>query len=258
VPGEEDPVRTASAVIIRSFITAVLGAAALTSACTKDKDPVVPDPTVTSVSISGGNTVTVGQTLQLSATANFSNNSNQSVTNTATWESATTGIATVNSSGLVTGVAPGSSDIRARFQNVTGTLGVTVNAAPNPNPVARFTVMGPQANDVDTCRLSAGGDIDCTFDGNTSTGGAGGAINQWSWRFDVGGNSGGPIARDTATFNPSTDCPGYFKVKPPQTGPGFTQMVVKLIVRNAAGVFSAETVNNNVKLITNNQCGIGF
>jgi hypothetical protein len=256
-------VRTASAVIIRSFISAVLGAVALTSACTgnsnnNNNNPTDPTPTVSSVSVTGGNTVTAGQTLQLSATANFSNNTTQNVTTTAAWESGSTGIATVNSAGLVTAVAAGTAEIRARFQNVTGTLGLTVNAIPDPNPIARFTVRGPQANDVDTCRVNPGGDIDCNLDGSTSTGGTGGNINQWSWRFDVGANSGGPVAVTSPVFNPSTTCGGYFIVKPPQTGPGFTQMVVKLVVRNAAGVLSAETVNNNVRLFPNNQCGIGF
>ena len=35
-------------------------------------------------------------------------------------------------------------------------------------------------------------------------------------------------------------------------------MVVKLIVRNAAGVNSAELVNNNVRLFPQNTCGFGF
>lgn len=249
--------RAASAVIFRSVVTAVLGALALTAACTKDKDPVVPDPTVTSVSVSGGNAVTAGQTLQLTATANFSNNTTQAVTNTAAWESSNTGIATVSAGGLVSGVSAGNADIRARFQNVTGTSTMQVSAAPIINPVAAFTVRST-AGVVDECRVLAGGDIDCNFDGSTSTGGTGGNVNQWTWRFDVGGNSGGPVVRDTASFNPSTDCAGYFKVKPPATGPGFTQMVVKLVVRNAAGVLSAETVNNNVKLFPQNQCGFGF
>jgi Bacterial Ig-like domain (group 2) len=253
-------VRTASVVIIRSVITAGLGALALTSACTKD-DPQPPSPTVNTVTVSGGNTVTVGQTVQFSATANFSNNTTQNVTSTAAWESSNTGVATVSSAGVATGVSAGNADVRARFQNVTGTAPLAVNAiAPpaDPNPIARFTVTGPNAGDNDICRLSSSGDILCIFDGNTSTGGSGGGITQWTWRFDVGANSGGPTTVGTPTFNPSTDCPTYFKVKPPQTGTGFTQMVVKLVVRNAAGVLSAEVVNNQVRLFPNNACGIGF
>jgi len=250
--------RRPSSAIIRIFIAPLLVGVALAVGCGGD-DPVPPsDPTVTSVTVSGGNAVTAGQTLQLSATANFSNSTTQSVTNTAAWESSNTGIATVSNTGLVTGVSAGNADIRARFQNVTGAAGLTVNAIPDPNPIARFTVKGPGANDIDICRLTAAGDIDCTFDGSLSTGGTGGAVTQWSWRFDVGANSGGPTTVNTATFNPSTDCPTYFKVKPPQTGTGFTQMVVKLVVRNAAGVLSAEVVNNNIRLFPNNACGIGF
>lgn len=250
--------RTPSSVMIRGFITAGLGALTLTSACTKDKTTT--DPTVlNSVSVSGGNTVAAGQTLQLSATANFSNNTTQNVTTSAAWVSSNVGVATVSSGGLVTGVAGGNADIRATFQNVTGTAPLAVTAtAPPPDLMARFTVTGPNAGDNDICRLSAGGDILCTFDGGTSTGGTGGAINQWTWRFDVGANSGGPTAVNVPTFNPSTDCPTYFKVNPPQTGTGFTQMVVKLVVRNAAGVLSAEVVNNQVRLFPNNACGIGF
>ena len=250
--------RTSSGIIDRIFIAPLLVGVALAVGCGGD-DPVRPDPTtVTSVTVSGGNAVTAGQTLQLSATANFSNNTTQSVTNTAAWQSSNTGIATVSNTGLVTGVSAGNADIRASFQNVTGTAGLTVSAILDPNPIARFTVTGPNANDIDVCRLTPAGDIDCNFNGSASTGGTGGAVTQWTWRFDVGANSGGPTAINGPTFNPSTNCADYFKVKPPQTGTGFTQMVVKLVVRNAAGVLSAEAVNNNIRLFPNNACGIGF
>lgn len=253
--------RTASAVIIRSVITAGLGALALTSACTKDTKPT---KTLSSVSVSGGNTVTVGQTVQFSATANFSDNTTENVTGTATWESSNTGVATVSSVGVATGVAAGNAEIRARSQNVTGTAPLTVTAIPppvDPNPIARFTVTGPNAGDNDICRLSAGGDIICDFDGAASTGGTGGAVTQWTWRFDVGANSGGPTTvNNNPKFNPATDCQTYFKVKPSESsaGSGFTQMVVKLTVRNAAGVLSAEVVNNQVRLFPNKACGIAF
>ena len=242
----------------------LVGAALATAGCSDD--PVVDnDPTLQSVTVGGGNTVAAGQTLQLTATANFSNNTTQNVTTTSAWVSSNLGIATVSSGGLVTGVSGGNADIRATFQNVTGTapLAVTVNAPPpDVNPVARFTVTGPNPGDNDVCRLTSGGDINCTFDGGASTGGAGGNVTQWSWRFDVGANSGGPTTVNSPTFNPSTDCNTYFKVKPPQTGSqggsGFTQMVVKLTGRNAAGVLSAEVVNNNIRLFPNNACQIGF
>ena len=251
--------RASSGTIVPKFMPVLLvGAALATAGCPDENGDEIVDPTtLNSVSVSGSNTVTVGQTLQLTATANFSNNTTQNVTTTATWESGSTGIATVNNAGLVTGVAAGSAEIRARFQNVTGALGVTVNAIADPNPVARFTVSGPGG--VDVCRVVAGtsGDIDCNFDGTASTGGAGSTVAQWTWRFDVGPNSGGPFTVTNPVFNPNPGC-AYFNVKPSPTGSGFTQMVVKLIVRNAAGSARPEVINNNVRLFPQNQCGFGF
>lgn len=67
-----------------------------------------PAPTITSISLSPQNSaVTVGKTLQLSAQATFSDGSTQDVTSTATWATSDTGLATVSSGGLVTGVKIG-------------------------------------------------------------------------------------------------------------------------------------------------------
>ena len=241
-------------VIVAALLAGMLAA----GACTKNNNNTPPSPTVTSVNIAGGNAVTVGQTLQLSATANFSDNTNQNVTTTATWESSNTGVATVSSGGLVTGVAAGNSDVRARFQNVTGTASLQVNAAAVVNPVAQFTV-STDAGAPNECRIipNSGGDWDCRFDGSASTGGTGGAVTQWTWRFDVGANSGGPTTTNDPRLNPNPTC-GYFNSRPGQTGTGFVQMIVKLQVRNAAGVLSAEVINNNVRLFPQNQCGFGF
>jgi uncharacterized protein YjdB len=66
-------------------------------------------------------TVASGSTLQLVAfTAPGSG--------TVTWESATTGKATVSSAGLVTGVAAGSSVISATCNGLTANCTVTVTA----------------------------------------------------------------------------------------------------------------------------------
>ena len=197
--------RTSSGTIVQKFMPVLLvGAALATAGCPDDNGEIVDPTTLTSVSVTGGNAVTVGQTLQLTATANFSNNTTQNVTTTATWQSSNVGVTTVSSGGLATGVAPGSADIRATFQNVTGTAALQVNAVQQVNPVAAFTVIGPGG--VDVCRVQSNGDIDCNFDGTASTGGTGGAVNQWTWRFDVGPNSGGPFSVTTPVFNPNTGC----------------------------------------------------
>jgi hypothetical protein len=246
----------------------IVGALTAFPGCGSNSNPAAPPPpnnnqppstpTVTSVSVTGGSSVTVGQTVQLSATANLSNSTTQDVSSTATWSSSNTGSASISNTGLATGVAPGTSEIRAAFQGVTGTVQLQVNAAAVVPPVARFTVSGPGGNNV--CRIMVGssGDLDCTFDGSASTGGSGGSVAQWTWRYDVGANSRLPITENDPIHNANPGC-GFFVNRPPQQGSNtFIQMIVKLVVRNAAGVESAEERNSDVRLFPQNQCGFGF
>lgn len=93
--------------------------------------PTAPTPTVSSISVSGiPGTIQPGQTSQLTATANFTNNTTQTCTSNATWASSNTAVATVSSAGLMTAVAQGSADIRATYSGMTGTGKVTVSAPP--------------------------------------------------------------------------------------------------------------------------------
>jgi hypothetical protein len=244
-----------------------VGALTVFPGCGSNSNPAAPPPannnqppqtpTVTSVSVTGGNSVTVGQTVQYSATANLSNSTTQDVSSTATWSSSNTGSVTISNTGLATGVAPGSAEIRAVFQGSTGTAQLQVNAPAVTPPVAQFTVGGPGGTDV--CRIieDSGGDLDCTFNGAASSGGSGGAVNQWIWRYDVGTNSAGPITDDDPEHTGINLC-GFLANKPNQTGTGFVQMIVKLQVRNAAGTMSAETRNSNVRLFPQKQCGFVF
>jgi hypothetical protein len=221
--------------------------------------PVTPTRTLTGVTVSGNNTVTAGQTVQFQAAATFSTGAPETVTSSATWTSDNNGVATVNGSGLATGVAAGSTQIRAAHQNMSGSSPLQVNAAAAPPPpptntppVASFVVTGPSGNNVCRLMVGTGGDFDCTFDGSASTGGSGGAVVQWTWRWDVLADSGGPVNRNVPTFKLSDQC-GFF------TGGEVTntsvQMIVKLVVRNAAGVESAELRNSQVTLVHNDQCG---
>src|SRR5437867_4172386 len=81
-------------------------------------------PTLTSVSVSGA-TPAIGAASQFTATANFSNGTNQNVTSQASWQSSSPSVATVSSSGTVTATAAGETDIRASYQSLTGTLHVS-------------------------------------------------------------------------------------------------------------------------------------
>ena len=73
--------------------------------------------------------ITAGGTQQFTATGTYSDNSTQNLTSQVTWASATSAVATINSSGLATGVAQGISVISASLPGFTGTTLLTVNAA---------------------------------------------------------------------------------------------------------------------------------
>ncbi len=90
---------------------------------------------LTSISVTPQNgTVGAGNTLQLKATATYSDNTTGDVTSSATWSSSATTIATVSNTGLVSGVAKGSATITATSGTVSGTDAITVTAPPPPPP----------------------------------------------------------------------------------------------------------------------------
>src|ERR1041385_8648297 len=75
----------------------------------------------------------VGGTQQLSATPKDANG-NVLSGRTITWTSNNSGVATVNASGLVGGVAAGSATVTATSEGKSGTATITVTAAPPPPP----------------------------------------------------------------------------------------------------------------------------
>jgi hypothetical protein len=94
---------------------------------------------VASVSVSGPASLTQGQTGQYQATARDAG-SNVLTGRPVSWSSSNTSVATVNSGGTVTAVAPGTASIIATVQGVQGSTSLQVNA---PAPVASVTVTGP-------------------------------------------------------------------------------------------------------------------
>jgi hypothetical protein len=72
--------------------------------------------------------VPAGLTQQFTATGHYSDNSTQTLTTSVTWSSSNTGIATINSSGLATGVVTGGPvTITAALSGISGTAQLTVN-----------------------------------------------------------------------------------------------------------------------------------
>jgi Bacterial Ig-like domain (group 2) len=86
-------------------------------------------PVLVSIAVTPANaSIPEGGTLQFTATGTYSDNSTKNVTNSVTWSSTNTAAATINSSGLGTGVAPGSTTITATSGAVNGATGLTVTA----------------------------------------------------------------------------------------------------------------------------------
>ena len=85
--------------------------------------PAPPAVTVTSITVTSASTMLkVGQTETFTATANMSNGTQQAAT--GTWSSDNTGIATVNSSGLVTIVGAGNANIIMTQSGKSGQKGI--------------------------------------------------------------------------------------------------------------------------------------
>lgn len=103
-------------------ILATVGSVQGTASLIVSATPVVTTVTVAPTSVS----VQLGQTTQLTATVRDQNNSIMTG-QTVVWSSSNTGVATVNSTGLVTTVAPGNSTITATVGSVSGSSGVAVS-----------------------------------------------------------------------------------------------------------------------------------
>src|SRR5204863_2224 len=85
--------------------------------------------------------VQAGQTVQLTATPKDANGAPLSG-RTVTWSSSNTAVATVSSSGLVSGVTPGSATITATSEGKSGTSSISVTNV----PVATVDVTPPSAS----------------------------------------------------------------------------------------------------------------
>ncbi len=87
----------------------------------------VPPASLISISITPpGSSVPKGSTIQLAATGTFSDGTTGDVTNSATWASLGSAIASVNSAGLVTGTASGTAMITATSGQIRGAETLTV------------------------------------------------------------------------------------------------------------------------------------
>src|SRR5207248_9352940 len=112
--------------------------------------------------------VPAGQTVQLSATPKDASG-NALTGRTITWGSSNNTVATVSSSGLVSGVATGSATITATSETKSGTSAITVST-PLPPPTGTclsqtgtlVTLSGFRTSTYETGSLSASEKVDAT------------------------------------------------------------------------------------------------
>jgi hypothetical protein len=83
---------------------------------------------LTSIVVTPGNPgIGVTATEQFTATGHFSDSSSLNLTRQVTWSSSDVGVAVINSSGIATPVATGSSTITATLKGVNGFTVLTVH-----------------------------------------------------------------------------------------------------------------------------------
>jgi hypothetical protein len=87
-------------------------------------------PTAQSISITTSNlSIAKGLTTQFKATVTFSDGTTKDLTGSVTWSSSNTGVATITTGGLATGVGVGSATIQAAINGVTHAVTLQVTAA---------------------------------------------------------------------------------------------------------------------------------
>jgi trimeric autotransporter adhesin len=116
--------------MLTAFKTGSATVTATMNGVTGTESVVVSAPTIASITITPvAFSIASGQNKQLSALGVYSDGSLHDVTAQVTWNALNTSFATVSSSGLVTGVAAGTSTITATVGSTTGSALATVTAA---------------------------------------------------------------------------------------------------------------------------------
>jgi hypothetical protein len=118
-------------------VATAIASVALVLSCTERQLPVAPTepslakggPGVKNVTVTPSSaTIAVNGSVQLTATASPAKS-----TSSFTWSTSNAAVATVTTSGLVTGVAAGTATIRATAGSVSGSSAITVVSSPPPS-----------------------------------------------------------------------------------------------------------------------------
>ncbi|MDH4161173.1 MAG: DUF1566 domain-containing protein [Nitrospirota bacterium] len=113
------------------FAALVLCLSLIAAACGGGGGGGIPSAaTLTSIAVTPATpSIALGTTQQFAATGTFSDGSTQNLTTQVGWSSSDTGKATINSAGLATSVAVGTTTVTATSGNIVGTATLTVTNA---------------------------------------------------------------------------------------------------------------------------------
>jgi concanavalin A-like lectin/glucanase superfamily protein/Big-like domain-containing protein/ASPM-SPD-2-Hydin domain-containing protein len=122
----------------QATITASLGSVSNSAVLT------VTTAVLTSIAVNPVNpSVFVGSAQQFTATGTYSDNSTQDLTNSATWTSSNTNIASISATGLASSLAVGTTTIGATVLTVSGSTTLTVTLSPPPLQSISVTPANP-------------------------------------------------------------------------------------------------------------------
>jgi hypothetical protein len=124
------------------------------------------NPTLTSITVGPSATINQNGTVQMSAVGTYNDGTTKSLSDVF-WSSSDTSVASVNNSGLVTGITPGSSTITGASGTVSGTATVTVSIANvtglTISPTSsNATLNGGSANFTAKAVIAGGNPVDVT------------------------------------------------------------------------------------------------
>ena len=153
-----------------------------------------PAPTLTSIAVTPANpTNSMGTTQQFTATGTYSDSSTQNITSPLKWMSSSTGVATINASGLAKGVTAGTTTISATLGRVSGHTTLTI--LPPPLAITTTSLLSGVVSTIYTTRLAAsGGIVPYTWSL------AGGALPPGLTLSSIGAISGKPTTNGTSSF----------------------------------------------------------
>ena len=142
------PVATiSSAGLVTGVAAGTTAISASLNGATGSTQLTVASAALNSISVQGASaSIASGATDQFSATGQYSNGTTQNLTTQVTWTSSNTAVATIDSAGLATAVAAGTTTISASLNGATGSTQLSVTSG-TPATTSNFSGVLTQHND---------------------------------------------------------------------------------------------------------------